>query len=89
MSSADLVDWMEENYFPLHCAVGDGESFHTARAMHTIMNAIEHARPDDMDCDEFETAIEFLDAPEREFASTESRFLCSCFRSNRESGPPG
>ncbi|MGG6296762.1 hypothetical protein ACQ4M4_20400 [Leptolyngbya sp. AN02str] len=42
ISSKELREWMELNYFPLHLEIAPDEAQHVQRAMHVIMNEFEN-----------------------------------------------
>ncbi len=80
LSSYELRDWMEGNYYPLHLEVGSSEPEHTQRSMHLIMNEFELVSPPNFVPGRYKAAIKFLDASEQDYGQAEERFYEECFK---------
>ena len=83
VSSSQLCEWVEANYFPLHQEVGPGEPPRTQKTMHSILNAFEHALPSDADPTGSTSAIRFVRTSKSSFPSLEQEFRLACFKSHR------
>ena len=79
ITSEYLHKWMDENYFPLHQKIGNGEPVHTQKAMNIILNEIELTNPNAMNPDQFQYALNYLNTTENQYDTNKSLFISKCF----------
>lgn len=74
-----LQHWMLDNFEPDEFIIGEGESDETVEAMHIVMNEYEIA--DEAKCisNQFQLAINFINANEMNFLAARNSFLQKAF----------
>lgn len=78
-STAKLQHWMLDNFEPDEFIIGEGESEETVEAMHIVMN--EYEIVDEAKCivNQFQLAIDFINANEVNFLTARNLFLKHAF----------
>ncbi|WP_370980755.1 hypothetical protein [Agaribacterium sp. ZY112] len=79
ISTAELQDWMLDNYDPDEIKVGPGEPELVREAMNVVMNEYELAKPACILTEKYQLAIDFILCNEADFLNARTQFLRKAF----------